>query len=138
LAGRRRKARAPAKIEELLGPLEAEVMNIMWVRGPSLVSEVEELLNRRRSEPLAYKTYLTICSRLSEKGLLIHRKEGRAFRFSPMMTEGEFVARQAAKAADEMLDRFGHVAISNFVDRVAADPDQLAALRELIEGQEKG
>jgi predicted transcriptional regulator len=132
LAGRRRNAKNPAKIEELLGPLEAEVMNVIWVRGPSLVSDVEDLLNRRRSEPLAYKTYLTICTRLSEKGLLIHHKEGRAFRYSPVMTEVEFVSRQASKAADEMLDRFGHAALSHFVDRVAADPDQLAALRELL------
>jgi hypothetical protein len=53
------------------------------------------------------------------------------------MTEPEFVARQAAKTAGEMLERFGHVAISNFLDRVAADLDQLTALREFLEEQEK-
>ena len=95
----------------MLGPLEAEVMKIIWFRGPALVSEVEEILNRRRSVPLAYKTVLTICTRLGEKGILGHDKEGRAFRFHPTMTESEFVAVQASKATAALLSRFGDVAL---------------------------
>ena len=131
MAAGRRKRHKPADISEMLGPLEAEVMQIIWMRGPSLVAEVEEILNSRRSEPLAYKTVLTICTRLSDKGILTHEKEGRAFRYAPTMTEAEFVADQASKAADTMLNRFGDVALATFVDQVATDPDQLAALRSL-------
>jgi len=129
---RARKSKVP-NVEEMLGPLEAEVMKIIWVRGTALVSEVEEILNRRRTVPLAYKTVLTICTRLGEKGILSHEKEGRAFRFYPTMTESEFVAAQASKATDALLSRFGDVVLSTFVDHVAADPDQLAALRSLLE-----
>jgi predicted transcriptional regulator len=129
----KRGRRPPApKIEEMLGPLEAEVMEIIWAQGGALVSEVEEVLNGRRAVPLAYKTVLTICTRLSEKGLLNHEKEGRAFRYFPAMTESEFVEAQASKATGVLLSRFGDVALSTFVDQVAADPDQLLALRELL------
>jgi predicted transcriptional regulator len=121
-----------AKLDEMLGPLEAEVMKIIWGRGTALVSEVEEVLNARRANALAYKTVLTICTRLSEKGLLRHEKEGRAFRYIPIMTESEFVAAQASKATDALLSRFGDVALSSFVDQVAADPEQLVALRALL------
>jgi predicted transcriptional regulator len=116
----------------MLGPLEAEVMEIIWIRGTALVSEVEEVLNKRRTVPLAYKTVLTICTRLSDKGILAHEKEGRAFRYYPTMTQTEFVAAQAAKASDALLSRFGDVALSSFVDQVAADPEQLVALRNLL------
>ena len=128
---RRRRAHVP-KLDEMLGPLEAEVMEIIWRRGTALVSEVEEVLNGRRSVPLAYKTVLTICTRLSEKGLLDHEKEGRAFRYHPTMTEPEFVSVQASKATDALLSRFGDAALSSFVDQVAADPEQLIALRKLL------
>jgi predicted transcriptional regulator len=121
----------------MLGPLEAEVMKIIWGRGTALVSEVEEVLNTRRATALAYKTVLTICTRLSEKGLLNHEKEGRAFRYFPTMTESEFVAAQASKATDALLSRFGDVALSSFVDQVAADPEQLVALRALL-GRDEG
>jgi predicted transcriptional regulator len=116
----------------MLGPLEAEVMEIIWMRGTALVSEVEEVLNGRRPVPLAYKTVLTICSRLSDKGLLNHEKEGRAFRYYPTMTESEFVSAQASKATGALLSRFGDAALSSFVDQVAADPEQLVALRNLL------
>jgi predicted transcriptional regulator len=121
------------KLQEMLGPLEAEVMEIIWVRGAALVGEIEEILNRRRTTPLAYKTVLTICTRLSDKGILGHVKEGRAFRFHPTMTEAEFVARQASRATDDLLSRFGEAALSTFVDQVAADPDQLMKLRQLLD-----
>jgi predicted transcriptional regulator len=130
-AKRRRKPHVP-KLDEMLGPLEAEVMGIIWMRGTALVSEVEEILNRRRTAPLAYKTVLTICTRLSEKGVLDHEKEGRAFRYYPTMTQPEFVAAQASKASKALLRRFGDVALSSFVDEVAADPEQLALLRSLL------
>jgi predicted transcriptional regulator len=111
-------------------------MEIIWVKGTATVSEVEEVLNGRRSDPLAYKTVLTICTRLSDKGVLGHQKEGRAFRYVPTMTEPEFIEEQAIKAADSLLNRFGDVALSSFVDQVAADPDQLSALRKLLRAQE--
>lgn len=130
-AKRRRRPHVP-KLDDMLGPLEAEVMEIIWTRGTALVSEVEEVLNKRRTVPLAYKTVLTICTRLSEKGVLDHEKEGRAFRYHPTMTQSEFVAAQASKASDALLSRFGDVALSSFVDQVAVDPEQLAALRELL------
>ena len=77
-------------LSTLLGPLEAEVMQIFWKEGPSLVSQVEETLNQHREVPLAYKTVLTICTRLCDKGNLDYEKEGRAFRYRPTMTKAEF------------------------------------------------
>jgi|SRR5580658_7622183 predicted transcriptional regulator len=129
-----RKRRKPlVKLDDLLGPLEAEVMKIIWIRGASLVSDVADVVNARRPDPLAYKTVLTICTRLSDKGLLSHEREGRAFRFAPTMTEAEFVADQASKAADMLINRFGDVALASFVDQISGNPDQIAALRELLD-----
>jgi predicted transcriptional regulator len=107
-------------------------MEIIWERGSALVSDVEEVLNRRRDDPLSYKTVLTICTRLNEKGLLTHEKEGRAFRYKPRLTRQEFFSEQASKAAELLLNRFGDYALSTFVDRVAVDPSQLSALQVLL------
>jgi predicted transcriptional regulator len=136
-AKRRRKPTVP-KLDELLGPLEAEVMEIIWHLDTALVSEVEEVLNGRRSVPLAYKTVLTICTRLSDKGILNHEKEGRAFRYYPTMSKSEFISDQASKATGALLSRFGDVALSTFVDQVAADPAQLEALRNLLDTGDDG
>jgi predicted transcriptional regulator len=108
-------------------------MGIFWQKHSALVGEVTELLNARRAEPLAYKTVLTICTRLGEKGLLTHTRQGRAFRYAPAMSEGAFVEAQAAKAAAAMLETFGQAAIASFVDRVSANAEQLDALRALLD-----
>lgn len=135
MPGKRRKTSKSPRIDKLLGPLEAEVMEIFWIRGPSLVSDIEEVLNQRRQDGLAYKTVLTICSRLTEKGLLTHEKEGRAFRYRPTVNEAEFVAEQRNKATGVLLNRFGDAVLATFVEQVAANPEQLAALRDLLESE---
>jgi predicted transcriptional regulator len=46
---RKKSRRKPGRIREMLGPLEAEVIQIIWAQGPSLVSEIEVVLNEHRS-----------------------------------------------------------------------------------------
>jgi predicted transcriptional regulator len=123
------------KIDEMMAPLEAEVMQVIWKVGPSLVWDVEAVLNARRDPPLNYKTVLTLCARLVDRGLLRPEREGKANRnrYVPTMTEEEFVAQQARKAADTLLSRFGDAALASFVDQVSANPQQLAALRDLLD-----
>jgi predicted transcriptional regulator len=134
----KKRSQKTVQLQLLMGPLEAEVMQIFWKQGPSLVSEIETILNQGRSAPLAYKTVLTICTRLGEKSLLSYDKEGRAFRYRPVKSRQEYLQDQAARATNEVLETFGDLAVAGFVDRVAADPDQLAALRELIDRKERG
>jgi predicted transcriptional regulator len=108
-------------------------MEILWSRGSSTVTELTDLVNDGRPIPLSYKTILTICTRLDEKGILDHEQVGRAFRYWPVLNRSDFVADQADKAADKMIDQFGELAISSFVDRVAANAKQLKALQDLLE-----
>ena len=42
----------------------------------------------------AYTTVMTVLSRLAEKGLLIRRKEGRTFEYSPRLKRSEFIAER--------------------------------------------
>lgn len=56
---------------------EADVMDVLWERGPSLVAEVREALN----DELAYTTVLTILRTLEGKGYVRHEQEGRGHRY---------------------------------------------------------
>ena len=92
-----------------LGPLEINVMDILWDRGESNVHDVIERLGR----PLAYTTVMTTLDRLYKKGLLSRHKSERAFLYSTRQTRlefehkraGEFVAGflNGPQAAGEML-----------------------------------
>lgn len=66
---------------------EADVMRILWDRGPSVVNEVRSEL----SDDLAYTTVLTILRTLESKGYVTHVEEGRGHRY------GAAVHQQAAR-----------------------------------------
>ena len=66
---------------------EADVMQVLWDHGPSVVAEVRERLH----DKLAYTTVLTILRNLEAKGYVGHEEEGRAHRYLPR------VARDAAR-----------------------------------------
>jgi predicted transcriptional regulator len=111
-----------------LGPLEAEVMEVLWgTRAPLTVREVLDRLNRRRRPPLAYTTVMTVMARLAEKDILRRELDGRGYRYEPA------VADAAAIAVREVMRDYGEEAVAQFVDEARADPKLLRRLRRLVE-----
>ena len=91
----------------LLGPRQAEIMQHLWVTGPTTVRELHTWLTREES--LAYTSVMTTCVRLWEKGLLDRRqvtetdvaqRHGKAYVYTPRLTEVEFL-RAATTPASE-------------------------------------
>ena len=70
-----------AKERELPPPLEMACLNALWELGEGNVEEVRGVVSRGR--PLAYTTVLTLLDRLSRRGAVSRRKEGRGFRYQP-------------------------------------------------------
>ena len=69
---------------------EADVMQVLWDHGPSVVTEVKE----RLADELAYTTVLTILRTLEQKGYVTHEEEGRVHRY--FATVKEDAARKSA------------------------------------------
>lgn len=77
---------------------EAEIMEVLWRRGPSTVAEVRDDL----ADDLAYTTVLTILRTLESKGYVGHSAEGRAHRYAASVTR-ETAQRSAARALAQKL-----------------------------------
>ena len=69
---------------------EADVMQVLWDHGPSVVNEVKEKLH----DELAYTTVLTILRTLEQKGYVKHEEEGRVHRYAAAVKE--IAARKSA------------------------------------------
>ncbi|WP_418790341.1 BlaI/MecI/CopY family transcriptional regulator [Phosphitispora sp. TUW77] len=76
--------------ENMLGPLEADIMLIIWKRQLVTVHDVYEELLENRS--IAYNTVMTVMTRLARKGILHRQKKGRSYLYYPGVTKSE-VAR---------------------------------------------
>jgi predicted transcriptional regulator len=84
-----------------LGPLEREVMEILWRRSQASVRDIHLVFKER----LAYTTLMTTLDRLHKKGLLDRRKDGRAFYYSARYSPADFKRGIARDVIDSLLGR---------------------------------
>jgi len=127
---RKAKTVAPA---DLLSPLEAEVMAVVW-RHPRIdVEDATALVNAKRARKLSERTVATVLRRLDAKGYAAHEVEGRAFLYTAVVPEDQFVAWHGRRAMGELLGRYGpEVALAGLVEASGADQAALGMLEELL------
>jgi predicted transcriptional regulator len=101
-----------------LGPLETEILNIIWEVGSVTVKDVHDHILSDPNRELAYTSVTTVLRRLTDKGWLACDKKAKAFYWRPLITKQQ---AQMIKAHDQ-LHRF--LAVGN-PDVVAAFADSL-------------
>ncbi|MDZ7958556.1 MAG: BlaI/MecI/CopY family transcriptional regulator [Aulosira sp. DedQUE10] len=101
-----------------VGPLEAEILQIIWQLGSATVKDVHDRILSDPNRELAYTSVTTVLRRLTDKGWLACDKKGKAFYWRPLLT------KQQAEVikAHEQLQRF--LAVGN-PDVIAAFADSL-------------
>lgn len=122
-------------LENLLGPLEQDVMDVVWRLGDATVRDVHDELASQRK--IAYTTVMTTMSRLAAKGLLLRDTSGLAHRYRPAMSRDEYARTAVTSVIDWLVDRFPTPALQYFVDVMddGSDPDTMRALRERIDSR---
>ena len=105
-------------LENTLGTLERELMELAWTRDEINVRDACGLLNTT----VAYTTVMTTMDRLFKKRLLARRKVGRAFVYSAAATRDEIEGAVATELVQSLLQR--HVGeplplLSSLVDAVS-------------------
>lgn len=120
-------------LEGLLGPLEQDVMDVVWQRGASTVRDVHEQLARGRK--IAYTTVMTTMSRLARKGFLRRNTSGLAHVYSPAISRERYGRSTVGALLAWLLDRYPEPAVSYLaevvdeVDEVGLDTLRQAVLR---------
>jgi predicted transcriptional regulator len=121
----------------LLGPLEVQVMEVLWTAGDRSVREVVEQLDRK----LAYTTVMTTLDRLFKKGLLDRQKSERAFLYTPRLSHDEWERQRAGDLVAGMLagsQPSRELLLSSLVDAVGQhDASLLEQLEERIRSKRK-
>lgn len=133
-------AKRRTQLQGLLGPLETDVMEMVWKLGDTTVREVHEALSTRRD--LAYTTIMTTMARLASKGLLARDTSGLAHRYTATVSREEYARSTVTSVVDWLVDRFPEPAMSYFLqvveDEATADTaDELRARVEQLRTQEE-
>ncbi|GAV95774.1 transcriptional regulator [Corynebacterium glutamicum] len=111
-----------------LGPLEEQVMHILWDHGKLTVREVIEFLP---GDP-AYTTIATVLRHLGRKGMVTIVKDGRTARHSALMNREEYTAGVMDQVLSTSRDRTA--SILHFVETITATDREL--LLEYLQQQE--
>jgi predicted transcriptional regulator len=119
-------------LEGALGPLEREVMGVMWAGGDKSVRDVQTQLPRA----VAYTTVMTTLDRLFKKELVQRRRAGRAFVYTAARSREDLAAGLTQGALRGLLASGSAAArpfLSNLVDAVGdGGSDLLDELERLV------
>jgi len=107
---------------------EADVMQVLWDHGPSVVSEVKD----RLADDLAYTTVLTILRTLEQKGYVKHEEEGRVHRYFASVRED--AARKSAlqHLTGKMFKGSAELLFTHLVADRKLSKEQIERMRELL------
>ncbi len=72
-----------ATLAKGLGPLEMEVLDVIWEMGQATSREIFEKM--REKKRLGQSTVLTVLRRLSDRGILKRQAGGDVYVYSPVM-----------------------------------------------------
>jgi predicted transcriptional regulator len=125
-------ARRKHSLADVLGPLEAEIMDVVWDSGEVTVRDVHSTLEE--AHPLAYTTVMTTLGRLADKGLVRRIEDQPAHRYRALVSREEYARSTVKSVVDWLVSHFPEPAVAYFVDRVEEqDQRVIEHLRDAID-----
>ncbi|MBD6619882.1 CopY family transcriptional regulator [Komarekiella sp. 'clone 1'] len=124
-----------------LGPLEAEILNIIYSLDSATVKEIHERIIADPERELTYSSVATILDRLSNKGWLECVKQHRHYIWRPLISYSEAQALEAYEQLQKFLELGKPEIVAAFADSLdeasvaqfEAIAQKIQAVRELRE-----
>ena len=122
---------AEGGLVKVLGPLETEIMQIVWREKFTTVKKVHQTLQNQRK--IAYTTVMTTMTRLAEKGVLNRKRDGLAYVYAPAVTKRDFEAMMVRRVLDGLMDDYKEETITYLLDYLMEnDPKRVEKITERL------
>ena len=110
---------------------ELEVMEALWASGaPMTATEVAERIPGERGWSLA--TVKTMLSRLSAKGAIRFKEEGRRYLYSAAIARDSYVGRESQRFVDQLFGGRLSPLVARLAEADALDEDDIAAIEKIL------
>ena len=108
-------------------------MKILWERSPQGSGDIVAALDGRRDwNP---KTTKTLLARLVKKGALSFEKDGRAYRYRPLVTEKDCVSEASRCFVERVFGGSVLPMLAHLVESKSIAPAEIKELRRLLDGR---
>lgn len=105
------------EFDELLSPLESDVLQVLW---PDKKLRVREIHSKLKSK-VAVSSVAVICDRLHDKGIVARKIEtgrgGARYIYYPVQDKNAFEKSIVEKTVNKLIESFGPNAVSYFNER---------------------
>jgi len=118
-----------------LGDLQHAIMAVLWRRGEATTAEVHEALRAERG--LALTTIATMLRKMEDKGVVVHRAEGRQFVYRPTVTEDEIRQSMVGELVERLFDGDAKALVAHLVSEHEIDATDLTELRRRVGAERK-
>ena len=108
---------------------EADVMQVLWDHGPSLVAEVQAAL----PDPLAYTTVLTVLRTLEGKQYVGHEAAGRGHRYHALIEQAQARKSALRHLTEKLFKGSADLLMTHLVTEQALSTEQTQRLRALLD-----
>ena len=123
-------------LNQVLGTLEKNVMEILWRRGESCVKDIIDIINYDRD--ISYSTVITVTNRMVKKGLLTRKKSGKTYFYKPVNTKEQFLEIVSKKVVEGVSGISLQTAMAHFIDYITQlEPEKIEYFSRLIESKRK-
>ena len=107
-------------------------MEVLWKLEKAFVKEIIAELPDPKPH---YNTVSTMVKILEEKGFVAHEKLGNAYRFYPIVAEGDYQKRAVDDVVKRFFDNSPMKLVNYFAREQQLDAEELARLVKLIKDQ---
>ncbi len=118
-----------ATLAKGLGPLEMEVLDVIWGMGQATSREIFEKMRERKR--LGQSTVLTVLRRLSDRGILHRDSGGDVYVYSPVMERKELGGRMIDDVVNRIFGGAVEPVIAHLIDRKGLKSEDLESLMAL-------
>lgn len=108
---------------------ELDIMSVLWSAGSGTVSEVREALD----QTLGYTSVLKMLQILEEKGMVSHEQEGRAYRYFPLVEQGEAGGHALGRIVDKIFQGSAELALARLVSGRTLEPAEVERMKALLD-----
>ena len=113
---------------------QREIMEIVWEKGEVSVTDVRDLLSRRRD--VARNTVQTMIVRLEEKGWLRHREQARTFYYSAARPKRVSLGAKVSQMVDRLFAGSPEEMVTALIEYRGLSKAEAERMREMIEAAE--
>src|SRR4051794_12485618 len=115
---------------------ELEALKVLWDRGEVTVRDLADAMNasakQDRLEKLAYTTVLSLLQVMEQKGLVSHRRVGKAYVYVPRAERQSTIRRMARSFLEKVFDGAVDEYLVHALESKRLSPDELDELQAML------